>query len=76
MFDKTPSVNCATASSSGVSAYTRDVCPYVQQCSPMSACVGNNLCDSGYAGSLCSTCDTGMSHTHFHQLQSSCKRQF
>ena len=67
-FAQVSSKHCASASANGLATYTRDMCPYVQQCSPMSACVGNNICDSGYIGSLCSTCDTGMLSTLLHHI--------
>ena len=59
LYDPYPSPNCPSTTLGGVTVAARDVCPYVRECSPPSACIGDNLCASGYSGSLCSSCDIG-----------------
>ena len=51
-----PSAKCDAAQRPGRTQYG---CPIIQACSPLVACVGNNLCSAGYTGIRCATCASG-----------------
>ena len=79
LFDPVPSANCLSMplaitsptinlpSSTITNGNTTDAvpltCPFVKQCTPTSACLGGNVCNVGYEGSLCASCTSGFCRT-------------